>query len=245
MSLGQIFQQLEKISKDNGLSVPWICGGLPRDKVLGRKNDFGDVDLTTGNDDIHILAKELAMIPGAEYMVFPDGHTSIYIDNKKLDFSSNFNIPGIERILKEAGLDNPTEMQKEMFSRDFTCNSLLLSLDLQEIQDPTGLGMKDIGNKILNTVLPANFTLGYDNKRIVRVLYLAAKLGFEVSDEIKDWIRRHPELIKNCRPQYLSKKLKKALSYDFDRTVGLIDELGLWKHLPPLPELVPYMSKAL
>ncbi|MES1987437.1 MAG: helix-turn-helix transcriptional regulator, partial [Pseudomonadota bacterium] len=47
-----------------------------------------------------------------------------------------------------------------------------------------------IKSKTLRTCLPAAITLGYDNKRVVRILYMAAKLDFSVDQEIIDWVKQ-------------------------------------------------------
>ena len=35
-------------------------------------------------------------------------------------------------------------MQRELFSRDFTCNTLIVPMNLRSLSDPTGLGIDDI-----------------------------------------------------------------------------------------------------
>jgi len=93
--------------------------------------------------------------------------------------------------------------------------------------------------------LPPSLTLGYDNNRIVRTIYLAAKLGFDVDPVVKDWIREHPQLIANSRPDYISKKLKKAAEYNPEIAGNLLTELGLWKYVPLVPELIEYQKEGL
>lgn len=247
MDLKNLLLEIEKIAKLKGLSRPVICGGVPRDHILKRFNDFNDVDLTTGDKTIHSLAVETVNTfrgPNTSYKKMPDGHARVLIDDLKLDFSSNFIVPGIRLILKKMGIVNPTTMQLEVFSRDFTCNTLLMSMDLKSIYDPTQMGVRDIENKIIRTCLPPEVTLGYDHKRIVRIIYLSSKLQFNVSDDIIEWVKKHPSFIADCRPQYLSKKLQKSLNYDKERTIQLLDRMGVWHYLPPLPDLLPYLSQS-
>ncbi|HSH35110.1 hypothetical protein, partial [Schnuerera sp.] len=204
-----------------------------------------DVDITTGDSGVHDLSRHLAIKlgPYADYVEMPDGHSSIHLEDIKLDFSSNFKIPGIVNILRRAGINNPTEMQKELYSRDFTCNTALMTMDLKTILDPTGLAIEDIKNKIIRTCLSPEITLGYDNKRIIRIVYLSAKLGFEISDDIVEWVRENGELVNNSSREYLTKKINKAMELDTQKTVEIIELLKLWDHLPPVPELAPYMIK--
>lgn len=246
MRLSELLSLIDNVAKSKRISAPFVCGGVPRDRVLQRTNDLTDVDLTTGDKSIHMLAKEIAtklQSPQVNYVVMPDQHSRITIGDFKLDFSSNFIVPQIDNILSSAGISKPTAMQREVFSRDFTCNSLLMSMDMKNIMDPTGSGVNDIQKKHIKTCLSPAITLGLDNKRIVRILYLAAKLGFEVDEQIIKWVKSNPSSLSNVKQQYLSKKLQKALNYNEETTLKLLDKMGLWSYVPPLPSLLPYMSR--
>jgi len=249
MKLSELLIAIDKVAADKGLSKPYIVGGLTRDKLLDRTEQINDVDITTGDSGIHFLSREIAARlsshPTFSYEEMENGYSKITIDGFKLDFSSNFKVPGIEAILQEVGIDEPTEMQKELYSRDFTCNAALMTLDLKKVVDPTGLAVPDINDKMVRTLLPPSLTLGYDNNRIVRTIYLAAKLGFDVDPVVKDWIREHPQLIANSRPDYISKKLKKAAEYNPEIAGNLLTELGLWKYVPLVPELIEYQKEGL
>jgi tRNA nucleotidyltransferase/poly(A) polymerase len=245
MKLSELLLAIEKIADDRGLSRPFIVGGLARDKLLKRVKDINDVDITTGDDTIHYLSRHIGNTitgPNVTFNVMDDGHARIKIGGFKLDFSSNFIMPGIDKILAQAGINNPTEMLRELYSRDFTCNTALMDMGISKITDPTGLAIEDINDKVIKTCLNPALTLGYDNKRIVRALYLAGKLGFDVDSKTKEWIRRNPHLIANVSPDYVAKKILKGMKYNPDIVVSLIKELGLAPYLPLIPELAPHLS---
>lgn len=247
MVVKELLKTIQDIAHKEGLSVPYIVGGMPRDKVLDRITKMPDIDLTTGDDDSHYLARAIAdhynIQEGENYQIMDDGHSQINIGPLKVDFSSNFKAPGIRGMLRKAGMKNPTPMQEELYSRDFTCNAMLLDMDLKTIKDPTGLGMPDIKKKILRTCLPASITLGESPKRIPRVIYLAAKLGFSVDEEIRKWIMQNPDKLKEAGEQYIKQKINQALDYDEKRTVELLDALNLWQHIPYMERLAPHMEK--
>lgn len=248
MKVANVLLTISNIAKDNGLSKPYICGGLPRDKVLDRKGDFTDIDITTGNSDIVKLAELCSFRitgPNIFFKTMKDGHSTLFIDDLKVDFSSNFNAPNINQLLNQSGFGKPNSMQLELYSRDFTCNALLMTFDLKKVLDPTGLGVNDIKNKLIKTCLPAKFTLSQDNKRIIRVIYMACKLGFNVDEEIIDWVSENPQFVSNCSQQYLIKKLKKSLIYNKGYTIELINKMNLLNYLPPIPELMPTMQSSI
>jgi hypothetical protein len=91
MSIKDVLLSLKILSKNNGLSEPYIVGGLPRDKLLDMSRKVEDVDLTTGDESIHKLAEVAVNEFKVEPTKFPDGHYQLIIDGTKYDFSSNFN----------------------------------------------------------------------------------------------------------------------------------------------------------
>jgi len=244
MRVPELLSIIVQIAKQKGYSAPFICGGAPRDKVMGKLENVDDLDITTGDVTVRQLAKDTAkqLGPNAHYLGFPDGHSQINIDGVKLDFSSNFISPGIMDKLARAGLEDPTPMQKELYSRDFTANSLLMSMDLKTIQDPLGVGIADIKRRIIRTCLPAEVTLNDDPRRIARAIYLAAKLGFELDPEIVEWVKTHRHAINRAKPRYVTQKLVQAFKYNRAQTPQLIDQLGLWKHVRISKEFMPVVG---
>jgi len=243
MKLSELLYAIENIAKKKGLSKPYIVGGLPRDRLLNNLRDINDVDITTGDHTIHILAEDIAsrLSGQVNYDIMPDGHSTISIGDIDIDFSSNFKVPGIGNILRKNGIQTPTEMQKELYSRDFTCNAALMSLDMENITDPTGLAINDIKNRVIKTCLHPDLTFGYDNRRIIRAVYLSAKLDFNIDPEIINWVKSKPDLAGNASDKYLVKKLNKSIKYNLDRTIDALDKMNIWSYIPPIKELSPYM----
>jgi tRNA nucleotidyltransferase/poly(A) polymerase len=229
MGVKEILFKIKELAKDNGLSEPYIVGGLPRDKILNRSRKIEDIDLTSGDESIHQLAELVSNEFKVQPMRFPDGHYQLYIDNLKFDFSSNYNSPDAKYFLEKAGVKNPSEMQLELFSRDFTCNTLIIPLTLRKIVDQTGLALDDIKKKLIRTPLPPRITLRDDTKRVIRSIYLAAKLGFTIEPDIIKWTLAHHDKIKEEVSQGFSKrKLADATRADADKTIDLMTQMDLW-----------------
>jgi hypothetical protein len=70
-------------------------------------------------------------------------------------------------------------------------------------------------------------------------------LKFKVDPKIIEWVSKNPSSIANVKQQYLSKKLGKAIAYDKNITTQLINEMGLWPHIPATKDLIPYIKKYL
>ncbi len=238
MRLSQILEVLNKIHANQPkISEPYICGGIARDKLIGAaKAKYNDLDITTGDASVKQLAEEFAALLGSKFTiqkkVAKDGHVSVKLDKLKVDFSSNFIVPGIEEMLAKIGIEKPTNLQKEMFSRDFTCNALLLKFNLRDIEDPTGRGIQDINKKIIKTCLDPSSTFTHNVQRIPRIYYVAAKLGFEVAPEIIEWVKQNPSYFSQVDSKYTMEKISKAMEYDRERTVRLLDATDGWQFVP-------------
>jgi tRNA nucleotidyltransferase (CCA-adding enzyme) len=251
MKLRDLLSLIKKVGDENNIPNCWIVGGTPRDKMLGiiKPNELNDLDLTTGNKLVHNLAEELGIELKKHYNIKTsqgdDGHRSIIFPGNqfKLDFSSNFIIPKINLHLHQLGIKNPTDLDREMFSRDFYCNTLLMTLDLKKIKDPTHQGIKDIKNKIIRTCLDPDTTFRYNTNRIIRVVYLSAKLDFDVDPDIIKWISQNKDMVRLSPDGYLKKNLDKAMKKNPERAVAIINKTNLWDAIPITEELQPYYAK--
>jgi poly(A) polymerase len=136
-------------------------------------------------------------------------------------------------------------MLQELYSRDFFCNTLLLNLELSQIHNPSGEGISDIQKKEIRTCLNPQITFGSDPKRLARAIYLAAKLGFQIEQNTKQFMVQNPNLLQQISPSYLAKKITKAFEYNPQVTTQLLTELNYWKYLSATPELIPYIQKNL
>jgi tRNA nucleotidyltransferase/poly(A) polymerase len=247
MRLKDLLNIMQNIAKEKLISPPMICGGTPRDKLLGRLDIVSDLDITTGDKTVSYLAKELSIILSKKYNIITktmdDGHSSIFIGNLKLDFSSNFNIPNIDKILYNIGIKDPTSMQKELYSRDFTCNALLMSLDLKNIYDILGRGIEDIKNKKISTCLDPSITLTVNKNRVIRSIYLSAKLDFDIDLNIVNWVSKNPESIRFASEKSMSEKLNRAMEYNPERTLYWLNKMNVWNYIPITESLYPYYIK--
>jgi poly(A) polymerase len=249
MKLRELLNLIHNISVNNDIPTPYICGGTPRDKVLGKPSDIVDLDITVGSPKIHNLAKEISIEISKKYDIKEkqgdDGHFSILFPGNqfKLDFSSFALAPDIDKHLRFMGIHNPTDLQREAYSRDFFCNTLLLTLDLKTVKDPTKQGLKDIKNRIIRTCLDPNTTFHSNTNRIIRVIYLSTKLDFDVDPEIIKWISKNKDMVRLSSDSYLKKNLDKAMDKNPKRTVELIREIGLWDVIPITESLQPYANK--
>lgn len=248
MKLRELLQEMELLRKEIGVSPCFICGGTPRDKYMGKLENIVDLDITTGDKTVDYLSQEFAIKLRKKYNItrktMEDGHSSLFIGSLKMDFSSNFIVPNIDSILNNLNI-KPTNMLREIYSRDFTCNSLLMTLDLKQIIDPTHKGFKDIKDKKIKTCLSPEITLTSNKNRVVRAIYLACKLNFDIDNVIIEYVRKNPQVIKISTEKSMTEKINDAFTKDADKASYLLAQMNLWNYIPINKIIFPYYQQFL
>ena len=235
MRLNELLTTLQKLARDNEISTPYIVGGLPRDKLIGvPAKSVSDIDVTTGDKGALSLAIAANHEwPDAHFRMHDDGHSSLMFKNIQIDFSNNFKVPGVTAELKKMGIENPSEIQKELFSRDFTINTLLQPMDMtQDPLDLTGRAIKDIESKIIKTPIDPELTIGYDPRRILRAIKLAIKFNFEIDLVLEKVLTKYRGSIKSVSFNYIKNQINEMLKMDSKKTIELLSK---YKLLPIVP----------
>ncbi len=230
----ELLNSIKETAIENNISEPFIVGGIPRDIAFGKRAYIKDIDITTGNNQSLALAAAVSnKWKNANFKLFEDNHSSLIFKNVQIDFSNNYNLPGIEKLLNDIGINSPTLLQKEMYSRDFTINTLLKPLDLQgETVDITGLGLEDIKNKILRTPVNPDYTIGYDPRRILRALKLVVKYDLIIDDELQKSILKYRGNVREVPYGQIKKQINEMLKINSNKTLDLLTKFKL---LPLLP----------
>ncbi len=245
MKIRELLSIVKDTANKNGLSKPYIVGGLPRDIYLGKLKSVADIDMTCGNKDSLEIGRLLVRnLEGAVLNEYNDGHSRLTYGGYFIDFSNNFVVNSIDTILLGMGISKPNNMMRELYSRDFTINTLLMPLDLSNIIDLTGKGLTNMKSGIIDTCLTPKLTLGSDPKRIARIIYLCAKLGFKPSDRVAFWVSKNGNLMNNDDILTYNKlKINKAFSYNEKYTAKLITDMNLWKYIPESETTLKYIAK--
>jgi tRNA nucleotidyltransferase/poly(A) polymerase len=234
MRLSELLQTLDKTAEDYDLSTPYIVGGLPRDKAFDAVSTIKDIDITTGDKDCFALAMSASRVwPDAHFRSYDDGHSSIDFKNIRLDFSNNFNLPNINDVLKDMGIKTPSELEKEMYSRDFTINTLLQPMNLErEPLDITGKALEDIRNKILRTPVDPKYTIGYDPRRILRAVKMIMKFDLTPEPDLEEALVRFRGGLSELPINHIKKQVNQMLDMDSKRALDLLIK---YKLLPIIP----------
>lgn len=233
MRIKEMLQILDSVALDNNLSTPYIVGGLPRDILFNRIEQVNDIDITTGEKDVFILADLFAQKVDGRVKELED-HKQVHKDGVVIDFSTNFIDPSLEKN------DKMSNLEKEAYSRDFTINTLMLPLDFSTVIDLTGKGERDIVNKVLDCPIDCNISLESSPNRILRAFYYKTKFNLTFSSELSRAINKNLHLLRSINKRYSGEMINKIVRLDNNMLDELI-EYGVIQKLP----LTKYITKIL
>lgn len=184
----------------------YYIGGIVRDFLLHRDNF--DIDITYVGDAISYCKKF-----GEVIQVNPDfGTIKVLVDGKVVDFAST----RTERYDKKGHLPQVDKLgvslKDDVMRRDFTINSLAMSVSSGEIIDFTG-GVDDLKKGILRILHDGSFI--DDPTRIIRGLKFAMRFGFELDEHSK---HLQDEYLSNINYDMSYSRVKKELIETFGCT---------------------------
>jgi tRNA nucleotidyltransferase (CCA-adding enzyme) len=199
----------------------YLVGGAIRDSLLGE--ECCDLDFCSplrANAIIEIMSSH-------GYKVVPTG-----ISFETITVVLGEDIPQIQ-ISSFRG--SGSSLLEDLSLRDFSINSLAVSIDNNEIIDPQG-GTKDIANKIIRANGEPSQRFEEDPLRILRLVRLASELDFNIEAKTEIAARTLANLLKKISIERLTDEfIKIVISKNFRIAMGFLKEINFYEYY--LPEL--------
>lgn len=210
--LKAIFEQCSKIAFDSGYKL-YLIGGIVRDLLLNKSNL--DIDITVEGNAIEfakILEKEIKAKIISIHKDF--GTTKVLINGQNIDFASTRcesypkkgHLPQIEKI--------NCSLEEDVLRRDFTINSLAISLNQDHFADLIDYvnGFTDLKSKKIRILHDKSFI--DDPTRIIRALKYSTRLDFELEEKT---FKLQEEYLKNINYDMSNKRIKQEFKKTFEQ----------------------------
>lgn len=209
---------LKKI--ENGGFEAYIVGGYVRDYILGLNSI--DVDITTNATpmDIKKIFKDICL-PNEEYgsvkIMMKNVHFEITTYRKEYTYLNN---------RKPIEFKYISDLMEDLKRRDFTINTLCMDSS-GRILDLMG-GLKDVDEKVIDTVGNSDKKFEEDALRMLRAIRFATVLNFTLKDNVKSAIIKNKQYLKNISYERKKQELDRIFSSNNARYgIELLLELGL------------------
>jgi poly(A) polymerase len=229
---------VEKLNELGHLS--YVVGGCVRDLALGTEPKDFDV-VTTARPQQVRRAFRYARIIGRRFRLV---HVHFGRDRMIEVATFRAQVPEVEEgddlLVRDDNVYGAPE--EDAMRRDFTVNGLFYDPISGSVVDYVE-GMKDLRNKVIRSIGPADTRIQEDPVRILRALRFSAKLGFALDGEMEQAIRKHGGDILRCSPARLWEELLKILRCGHAaQAFPLAQDLGFLQHL--LPEVSEAMRRS-
>lgn len=222
------------LKKINSLGYDaYIVGGAVRDFIL--QKEIHDLDLTT-NMPLSLLSEHFTIKDnGSDYESL-----TIVMENY------SFEITHFRRDIEYTDHRHPkVELVDNFFMdstrRDFTINALAMDStgEILDFHD----GLKDLQDKVIKTIGDPFLRFTEDALRILRGLYFASKLDFEIESNTLFAMVDKKELLATLSKERLYQYFIKILYADTDRGIRYINELNLFQYIPKFKRWLNLVDK--
>jgi poly(A) polymerase len=212
-----------------------LVGGPVRDAMLGRLQN--DLDFTTS---AHPDVTE-RILKGWADAVWDLGKEFGTIGARKGDWQieiTTWRSESYDPSSRKPSVAYGTSLAGDLRRRDFTVNSMALTVPGRQLEDPYG-GLVDLASRILKTPGTPEESFSDDPLRMMRAARFSAQLGFEVAPEVVAAMTAMAERITIISAERVRDELVKLiLSPEPRRGLRLLVDTGLAAYvLPELPAL--------
>jgi poly(A) polymerase len=212
-----------------------LVGGPVRDALIGRLQN--DVDLTTSARP----ETTEALVRGWADAVWDMGRDFGTIGCRKGDWTIEITTYRSEQYDPESRKPEVAygdSLEGDLGRRDFTVNSMAVSLPELAFVDPFG-GLVDLAHRVLRTPGRPEDSFSDDPLRMMRAARFAAQLGFSVDPDVVRAMTDMAERITIVSAERVRDELVKLVCAPYPRLgLTLLVETGLAEHvLPELPAL--------
>lgn len=231
----QVGKVLRNIAQNKDDFKIYLVGGVVRDLIL--EKEIFDVDITVEGDALKLarLLEEKGL--GTIKQIQPDLKTAkmVFDGGTEIDFASTrketYPKKGHMPVVTETGCP----LREDISRRDFTINSLALSLDADDwgvLTDFVG-GMADLESKEIRILHDLSFI--DDPTRIIRALKFSVRLGFTLEEKTKkfqdDYLQNH--LSMDICWSRIKSELEQTFSLNNPKAFDLFVGQGIYKLINP------------
>ena len=223
----------------------YVVGGAVRDLLLGRKpKDYDIATSATPSEVRKVFRDRRTLLIGRRFQLVHLFHKDEIVEistfrrrpvQDQQAFRKNDRPAPEHMIFQDNEFGNA---QEDAFRRDFTVNALLYDPVENEYADHTGMGRKDLEDRIVRSIGNPMIRFEEDPVRILRALKLAGQYGFSIEKETEEAIGKSLHLITLVSPSRLTLELEKILKNPYSHEI-----LRVFRKYGFLRYFLPYIDK--
>ena len=223
----EVFSLVNKVINEKAsTTTARVCGGWVRDKLIGIASH--DIDIMLDNISGEMFANLLAKQTGSKvHNIQANPEKSKHISTCKLflQLSSGANqeidfAQARQEVYTEGSRIpqiTPATPQEDAMRRDITINALFYNLRTSQVEDMTGMGIKDLITGTIRTPVDPLKTFADDPLRVFRCVRFSAKYNGTITDDVYAAMASpqvQDALFKKVSKERIGEELAKTLKND-------------------------------
>jgi tRNA nucleotidyltransferase/poly(A) polymerase len=226
-TVAALMKKISEIARENGLPRPFIVGGAVRNMITG--TEPVDYDITCGSAQNLVLADAVAKYFEVPIYETGAGAKKMIVDGTELDFS-----PHVIYHHMDSG-----PFESELYSRDFTINTMMVACDNGEFVDICG-GLHDMENRKLRCPVSPQVTFK-DPARLLRMLrHMAEGLAPDSDTEAEACAQFHN--ISKLHHRHAGKMINEAVRKS-PAVLSWLHSKDLIKHIPMTKFIIQELAR--
>ena len=196
MAVGRIIEAFKDITKEHNIKNTCIIGSYPRDLVTKTFSSLIDnLDFAGGWSDQNIkIGSIVAEKLGVSNVNISHEVLSFIYEDIKVNFNGNYAPIEIKSALRDQGIAVDS-LTTNLYNKDFTINALVYDLQDEMIKDVTDKAIPDLKNKIIRTLLDADYVCKLNPMIILRALKFKIRYGFNIDKDLQNAMSKNKELL--------------------------------------------------
>lgn len=236
-----------------GIDSLFIVGGYCRSLFLGREWDINDIDIASAYDYQAmtlggLFATEVAnTIPtyykrsGAAAVHYQSEFGDMKVEFQGSSRNSYMHNEEVKSWMRQQGIPD-TPLMNNIYGRDFTINSLIFSLDRDQLFDPTDRAVKDFDKKIIKSLIPSDLLIKYNPLAALRAIRFSLQYDFYIDKNLREEIKTcHTHLAETLSNERIMIEIVRILKVDGPKGLEMIKKLGFDQFLLS-PDVKKYIN---
>lgn len=232
----ETFSKLALSGKSVG-DEPYIVGGFIRDWLMNHPIEkIKDIDIISRYGKTEEIIYDFVTRYGLGEPKLYDytGTQTIFFKNYKLEFQSsdnpNVHFP-IEEELEKMGIEN-SFLNKNIYERDFTINTICYDVINNKIIDLTGYGIDDLINKTLRTPINAEAAIFFNPLIILRGLRFLIEFNLKFDPEYHQamlaGLELLPKAVEDRDTRFVNSIIRETFSHNEKKADELYRKYGIY-----------------
>lgn len=226
LMVDEVVEKLRYFTRLYGINSLFIAGGYCRAVFLNRMWDLNDIDVASAyheqavqlgglfaSEILHTMPKFYERT-GTAMVEYESEFGSIKVEFQGYSPNAYMHNEEVRAWLQKNQVEN-VPLMNNIYGRDFTINSLIYSLENDQMYDPLHKAALDFEKKIIRSILPAHLLVKYNPLSILRAIRFALSYDFHIHEDMRFAMQSGTSiLLKSLSKSRIVKEIVRILKID-------------------------------